>query len=347
MAKVKEVAGLTDETGVAEGIRLLSMSRFGEFQDFREEALGDDPEGLHDMRIACRRLSWALREFRSYVPARLVKRPRRRLRKIAAALGRVREEDAAIAEIEKLSGESPDEVSAGVRAMAAARLRKRARLRDALAKKIEPRRLGRIGGELYQALTRATDSSRCRDSERDGCDAKLRFRDLGRRIIEERLSEVEARSDAFFKPADLKSLHRLREAVRELRYALESFGSYWEGTAEFFDEELDRLQTALGKSNDLGAWVEALDASLLKLKGRPREGVHESAREASVWLLAHHTKSRAKFFCEALTIWNGWESRGLSARLRECLAANGTAESGSRPGPRARASVAKDCRESR
>lgn len=346
MAKVKEVAGLTNESGADEGMRLLVMSRFGEFQDFREAALGDDPVGLHDMRIACRRLSWALGEFRRRVPVRLIERPRRRLRKIAAALGRVREEDAAIAEIEKLSAESPAEVSADISAMAAERLRKRARLRGALAKKIEPRRLGRIEDELYRALSRAPSSSRRRDSERDGRDATPRFRDLGRKIIEERLSEVEARSAAFFTPDDSKSLHRLRKAVRELRYALESFGSYWEGPAEFFDEELDRLQTALGKANDFGAWIEELDSRLLKLRARPRGDGHESAREASVWLLAHHTKARAKTFCEALTNWNEWESRGLSARLRDCLAADGTAESSSPLGPRARVSPSRLTKES-
>lgn len=330
MAKAEEVTGLTPETGVADGTRLVVLARFREFRVFRDAALdGNDTEGLHDMRIACRRLSWALREFSRYIPARLFTRPRGRLRKIVSALGDVREEDAAIAQLEKLAGESSAEVPAGVQLLLAKRRRRRAQLQEALSKQLTADRLSQLEKCLSRALEHVAGSSRQHAHAARGRVAGNQcFCELGRTVIKEHLSEVEEKSAGFFLTHNQKPLHRMRKAVRELRYALESFGPYRDGPQDFFDDELDKLQTALGKLHDTDVWIREIAARLRKLDARSSdEAAHAQERDAAMWLLAHYTKSRAKHFCDALMIWNEWEARSLSERLSAYVAAGNSKES--------------------
>src|SRR6202022_1564766 len=76
--------------------------------------LGDNPEELHDLRVAGRRLDAILRQFRSTLPASLLQiRPT--LKKVLRALGEARDLDVALSELEAFTSElpGPDQVSVG------------------------------------------------------------------------------------------------------------------------------------------------------------------------------------------------------------------------------------------
>src|SRR5262249_61776741 len=64
--------------------------------------LGDDPEELHDLRVAGRRLDAILRQFAAYIPASLV-RIRPTLKKLLRALGDARDLDVALLELDAFS----------------------------------------------------------------------------------------------------------------------------------------------------------------------------------------------------------------------------------------------------
>ncbi|MGA2343735.1 MAG: CHAD domain-containing protein, partial [Steroidobacteraceae bacterium] len=69
--------------------------------------LGDNPEELHDLRVAGRRLDGILREFRSSLPAAF-SRLRPALKKVLRALGDARDLDVALCELATFSGELPE-----------------------------------------------------------------------------------------------------------------------------------------------------------------------------------------------------------------------------------------------
>lgn len=69
--------------------------------------LGEDPEALHDLRVAARRLETYLRVFRAHLPAAVVN-CRRPLRDMRQTLGRARDVEVQLAELEKFSGELPE-----------------------------------------------------------------------------------------------------------------------------------------------------------------------------------------------------------------------------------------------
>ncbi|MDP2997391.1 MAG: CHAD domain-containing protein [Acidobacteriota bacterium] len=54
------------------------------------------PDAIHDLRVAIRRFNQAMRAFGQFLPAREVKKIRRRLREIMNAAARVRDRDIAL-----------------------------------------------------------------------------------------------------------------------------------------------------------------------------------------------------------------------------------------------------------
>src|ERR1700685_6738 len=68
--------------------------------------LGDDPEELHDLRVAGRRLDAILRQFRSSLPASFLD-VRATLKTVLRALGSVRDLDVALSELESFSRKLP------------------------------------------------------------------------------------------------------------------------------------------------------------------------------------------------------------------------------------------------
>jgi CHAD domain-containing protein len=83
-------------------------TRFDEMLSFQEAALaGEDIEGVHDMRVASRRLRAALELFRDVFPRRRLKPLLRQVKDLADALGEVRDTDVLIARLEKTQQRRP------------------------------------------------------------------------------------------------------------------------------------------------------------------------------------------------------------------------------------------------
>jgi CHAD domain-containing protein len=74
----------------------------------REKALDwGDPEGVHDMRVSSRRLRGALRDFMPYLRKRKLGSVLEHVKELADALGAVRDQDVAIAGLQKLGAGAP------------------------------------------------------------------------------------------------------------------------------------------------------------------------------------------------------------------------------------------------
>src|ERR671932_1949973 len=112
MAKAKEIEGLDCGAWAARGMGLVLLTRLGEMCEHRAAALGPEGEdGVHDMRVASRRLRSVVRDFRPYLRGgKRLDAAREELRRLAGALGAVRDEDVAIRALEKLRPEAPGAV---------------------------------------------------------------------------------------------------------------------------------------------------------------------------------------------------------------------------------------------
>src|SRR5262245_15624254 len=115
MAKAKRIKGINCKAVASAGIKLVLLTRFNELSGFQQAALDwTDPEGVHSMRVASRRLRSALRDFMPYLRKRPLASALKQLRNLADALGEVRDHDVAIAALEKMAAQAPGELPSGL-----------------------------------------------------------------------------------------------------------------------------------------------------------------------------------------------------------------------------------------
>jgi CHAD domain-containing protein len=303
MAKSKEITGLNCEDSAAVGIRLVLFTRFEEMCALREAALDwSDIEGVHDMRVASRRLRSALRDFLPFVQKRSLKNVRDDLKKIADALGAVRDQDVAIAALEYLKEESEQEdIKSGIEKLIEERSIARDEKRMVLIETITIGMLSLLQEKFNQALEKATKETH-----------SISFREVGRGIIELRLEEFLKLSRSLYAPFNVKPLHNLRIAAKRLRYAIELFAICFGDEIIPFAEEVTEMQTSLGELHDCDVWIEELGKKLLKSE-------NENKNPATVWLLSHYTKTRTKHYRAALERWQNWVNDSFAERLIEAV----------------------------
>src|SRR6185369_4326904 len=101
MAKSKPFSELDCSAPAEEILPAVLRAQLEAMCKLRRKALDwSDPEGVHAMRVCSRRLRSAVSDFRPYMRARL---PRVTLRKIADALGAVRDQDVALIALDEFS----------------------------------------------------------------------------------------------------------------------------------------------------------------------------------------------------------------------------------------------------
>ncbi|MFN2455035.1 MAG: CHAD domain-containing protein [Pyrinomonadaceae bacterium] len=323
MAKASVIENLDCEASAMSCAARVLRVRFAEICELRAAALNpDDIEGVHDMRVATRRLRSALRDFKPYLRKRI---PQKRLKFIAATLGIVRDDDVAILALEKLRAQATGEVIEGIERLIEKRRRRREQARVALAEAIREDVLARLQEDFVARLDQAeiiADGKRRRKGGESV--SELSFRRVGREIILSRFDELQDLGESLYRPFEENPLHRMRIAAKRLRYALELFTPCWGEPLASLAEEIAGLQTSLGELHDCDVWIADLGKQLLR-HGKERitdaSGIAVSpARQAAVFLLSHFVKERTKHFRDALARWHRWEINGFAVRLTAHLA---------------------------
>lgn len=324
MAKANKIVGINCDEAATKVVMLVLGSRLEEMCLLRKAALDfRDPEGVHDMRVASRRLRSALRDFAPHLRKTKIAASTKQLKKIADKLGVVRDHDVAVLALEKMQKEAHSVISSGLQ-----------RIIDDQRAKLEPARK-----ELVQALNHQELSQLKRDFHRAIQDAVLpqvietpttsgatqrggpSYKTTAGTTLVKRLQELEALSPSLFDPHKIKPLHEMRIAAKRLRYAMELFGLCWGDQLGVFSRQVVRLQSSLGELHDCDLWVEHFGRRLSRLKKKlnSERATTEDERDAMMWLLSHFSRMRTKHFRAALAHWHEWEEKDLSNRLTAIL----------------------------
>ena len=312
MAKAKRIKGINCNSEAPAGMKLVLVTRFGELVHFRSAALDwNDPEGVHSMRVASRRLRSALRDFTPYLHKRRLSSVLKSLRDIADALGEVRDQDVAIMALEKLQTHTPHEVSPALKQFIDARKVIRDEAREELVTMFADEQLKVLEIDFTAAVDEATTGGPTRTQP----PLLISFRKMSRAIILDRLKELEKLSNGLFRPFEVETLHEMRIAAKRLRYAIELFQQCWGRPIATYAKRTAQLQTALGDVHDCDVWIESFGNEINKLR---KEKQTENL-EAFVWLLSHFVKLRTKHLRKALNLWRDWEAEDASGKLRTIL----------------------------
>jgi triphosphatase len=197
--------------------------------------LGEDPEELHDMRVATRRLRAALKLYSEFLPKR-AERYERDLRWVATSLGEVRDLDVHLQRLsEEVSGnvEDLEEVDSLLRER---RIQARRRMLEAL----DSNRYERLMATFSATLRRGRSPS--------PTDPIL---EAAPELVRERYKKVRKAANRLSEDSPPEHYHDLRKKGKRLRYALEPLQEIYGKPAKKMIKLLKNMQDDLGDHQDL------------------------------------------------------------------------------------------------
>jgi CHAD domain-containing protein len=239
-------AGTASKLAHALGDRYPSGGPLADYLDRQREALrdndsgvrGGDPEAVHDMRVAVRRLRSTLRTFRPVLDRARTEPVRAELRWFAGLLGGVRDGDVLNARLADAVAAEPVELMVGP---VAARIRERLTARTEQARRAL---IEELDGERYAALMADVDALDVPAGVPEG-----RLRALTRKALRRADDLLAAAGDAAPEGRDA-ALHEARKAYKRARYAVEVLAPAGGGAARRLTKRLTALQDVLGAHQD-------------------------------------------------------------------------------------------------
>jgi triphosphatase len=199
--------------------------------------LGEDPEDLHDIRVATRRLRAALKLYKEVLPQR-AERYERDLRFFAGALGEVRDLDV---HLERLAGEALDEV---VAALEERRVEARRRMLEALDSNRYEGFVASFSGTLRRGRSPAPTGP---------------ILEVAPDLVRRRYKKVRKDVEALTGDSPPEDFHDLRKKGKRLRYALEPLQGIYGKPAEKLVDLLKDVQDDLGDNQDLVVAAKSME----------------------------------------------------------------------------------------
>lgn len=305
MTKAEEF-GVLDCTADALSLAVQVLRlRFDEIADLRGVVLdSDDIEVVHDMRVATRRLRSALRDFAPIFRKRPLRKVTKELKKLADSLGSGRDEDVAIAALEKLQAKAEGAtVKSGIGKLIDEKRANRERVQFDLTETLAVSAIKDLRGQFDTAIAKARQKKNSAET--------ISFTDAGRDAVLKSLQEFGDLSPNLYAPFRIKELHKLRISTKRLRYAIELFTACWGEQIAPFAQEIAEMQSFLGEIHDADTWIKSLGGRLLEN--------NDEMLQANLWLLSEFVKDRTKNYRGAIELWSKWKANRFVERLRELI----------------------------
>ncbi|MBW4436663.1 MAG: CHAD domain-containing protein [Pleurocapsa minor GSE-CHR-MK-17-07R] len=269
---------------------------------------GEDIEEVHDMRVASRRIRSLLRLLNDQYKPKIVRPLEASLRKLARALGEVRDREVMMANIESaLAGlESTDVQGQALTSVLEMLAQERAVARYHLL-----RLLGK-GAHLrfYKDFTEfVTNENAGKAAASDVSPVQVRH--ALPPLIYQHLATVRA-YDAVLADAEDEALHQLRIEFKRLRYATTLFDAALGSQIKDFNKELSAMQDHLGTMQDIVTAQDKLKAFAAVLPAEQAEALRAYADAQA----AQHIALR-----ESLgAAWKKFNSKSVMGKLGSAVA---------------------------
>lgn len=252
----------------------------------------DDPEGVHDMRVASRRLRAALDASRDLYPAPWFARLRDTVKTLTRALGDVRDADVMLAVL----GEKHASVPGVDRLMTrvtqdrdAARVRLLALLDELAGRGVREKALRRFGDETKLPQVRKRDA---------------------RRLVATRATAFLALAGDLPAAGEAAALHDLRIAAKRLRYTLQMVDAAFGEPGKETLDRLTTLQDQLGEIHNLdvlldlaGTGLHALTDEALASAAAGSPAPDAATAAGLMALVADASRERQQHYDAAAAAW--------------------------------------------
>ncbi len=264
--------------------------------------LGEDPDRLHDMRVATRRMRAALRLFRRALPQRTVTALRRELEWLGGSLGRVRDLDVQLAGLLEDAPRLPADMAPALDGYIDHVRSHRAKARRAMLRTLGAKRYAALVARLRRLLAVGPGTGPC------GPRANRPAGKAARPLILKRLEQVLDGGRALTPASSDAALHRVRILCKRLRYACEFFSDVHGKPAARFARRVRRLQDLLGAHQDAVVAQSTLSAYRERPPDLPPQALADLQRR-------HGRKARKGFFRE----WERFDRKKVREPLKRRL----------------------------
>ena len=257
-SKAKNLAPVTVQQTVSDAFRDVLTHNLGLLAAWEEAArIGDDIEGVHQLRVAFRRLRSALRVFRAAVPRAATQAWADEMRWLANQLGPARDLDVFIDEgLHALSGKLP---LPGEEKLAELTQRHREQAYQPVREMLASNRYGAFKQNFSGWLeTEGWLNEELTDQHRQRLEKPVV--PFARRLLTRQRRKVVATGEEIDQNVP-EQMHLLRIACKRLRYAAEFFRPLFEDMDVFIDH-LKQLQDLLGVMNDVAVMHQLLETLL-------------------------------------------------------------------------------------
>jgi CHAD domain-containing protein len=210
--------------------------------------LGDDPEALHDMRVAIRRLRAILALFAEALPVRAVAQ-RATLGWLGGALGAVRDLDVQLERLEGWRTEMEEGDAAALTTIADVLRRRRVAARHRMLQVLDSRR--------YDALIHRFTAMLRGPVPRRGI-ARQPIVETAPALIRTRMQKMRKKGARIDATAPPPAYHELRILSKKLRYALEAHAEVYAKPVRRLAQAVSELQQLLGRHQDAEVAIDDL-----------------------------------------------------------------------------------------
>ena len=197
--------------------------------------LGEDPEELHDMRVATRRLRAALKLYSEFLPKR-AERYERDLRWVAGALGEVRDLDVHLQRLSEESSRNEKVLEEVVALLRERRIEARRGMLEALDSNRYERLVASFSGTLRRGRSPTPTSP---------------IVEVAPELLRDRYKKVRKAANKLSEDSPPEHFHDLRKKGKRLRYALEPLQEIYGKPAKKMVKLLKKTQDDLGDHQDL------------------------------------------------------------------------------------------------
>jgi CHAD domain-containing protein len=228
--------------------------------------VGEDIEGVHDMRVGSRRLVAAMRVFAEAFPGPEYQDLLREARQVTRRLGAVRDLDVLIDfyQRRRAKGKPPERL--GIDYVIAVEDRERGRARRPMLKALRRMEEDDLSGRLRRFLREEGAAYRfglhAPGPRRQRVDPLGSFRAAAPPILEDRFQTLYSYEPYVDDPNEVEELHAMRIAAKWFRYTLELFAPAWADGLKPEIGAVKKLQELLGDLHDSDVRLELLRGML-------------------------------------------------------------------------------------
>jgi CHAD domain-containing protein len=202
--------------------------------------IGEDPEAVHQARVATRRLRSDLRTFRAFVEPEWSQPLRDELQWLGAELGAVRDGDVLVGRLRRNAEDLPDDERLAVDRVVARRVVERD---EAHAELLDAYRSARYVDLLERLVAAVREPSLTEAADAPAADV---LADVVRKPWRHLRGAVDALDD----PAPDEALHDVRKRAKRCRYAAEAVAGVVGKPAREFGKAVANVQEVLGEHQD-------------------------------------------------------------------------------------------------